>query len=100
MSCDKKKLKGVNMSFGMALESLKRGERVCRMGWNGKGMWLALIPGSRITVIEGRPLAAAVPAGTLVDYLPHIDMFTAQGQLVPWLASQTDMLADDWMVVE
>jgi hypothetical protein len=88
------------MNFGEALHSLKKGSRVARSGWNGKRMWLTLVPGSRITVAEGRPLAAALPIGTAVEYLPHIDMFTAQGQLVPWLASQTDVLADDWEIVD
>lgn len=84
------------MDFGDAIRDLKRGYRVARAGWNGKNMWLTLVPGSRITVSEGRPMASALPVGEVIDYLPHIDMYTAQGQLVPWLASQTDMLAEDW----
>ncbi|MEY9718805.1 DUF2829 domain-containing protein [Sinorhizobium fredii] len=89
------------MSFGHAIAALKAGERVARAGWNGKSMWLVLVPGSTgLTVEEGRPLAkAGLPIGTRFDYLPHIDMWTAQGNFVPWLASQTDMLADDWMIV-
>ncbi|MGY2052385.1 DUF2829 domain-containing protein [Methylobacterium sp. JK268] len=74
---------GTAMGFGEALRSLKRGERVCRTGWNGKGMHLELqVPdaGSKMT-------------------LPYIFMFTVTGDRVPWLASQTDMLADDWMLV-
>lgn len=88
-----------SMSFGHAIEALKAGRRVCREGWNGKGMWLILVPGAdNLTVDEGRPLAkAGIPVGTVFDYLPHIDMWTAQGDLVPWLASQSDMLAEDWM---
>lgn len=71
------------MNFGQALERLKVGQKVCRAGWNGKGMWLALqspTPLSKMT-------------------LPYIYMFTAQGDLVPWLASQTDVLAEDWVLV-
>lgn len=90
----------MGQSFGFAIESLKRGERVCRSGWNGKGMWLTLVPGSNITVSEGRHLAKALPCGAVVEYQPHIDMYTAQNTLVPWLASQSDVLADDWMIVE
>lgn len=90
------------MNFGMAIESLKAGNRVSRAGWNGKGMFLILVPGSiGLTVEEGRPFAkAGVPVGTKFNYLPHIDMFTAQGDFVPWLASQTDMLAEDWNSLE
>lgn len=93
--------KGKQMDFGQALIQLKAGARVQRAGWNGKNMWLVLVPGtSGLTVDEGRPLAkAGLAIGTVFNYLPHIDMFTAQGDLVPWLASQTDVLAEDWVVV-
>lgn len=90
-----------DFDFGLALDFLKEGRRVARAGWNGQtqagdGMWLILIPGSTITVSDGRPLAKAFPVGTVVNYHAHIDMKTADGTLVPWLCSQTDMLADDW----
>jgi hypothetical protein len=88
------------MSFSVALIFLKRGYRVARKGWNGKGMWLILVPGNIITVSEGRPLAQGFPVGTRVTYLPHIDMKTATGEVVPWLASQTDVLAEDWEVLK
>ncbi len=88
------------LSFGHALVALKQGHAVARAGWNGKNMCLVLVPGATITVGEGRPLAKAFPIGETVDYLPHIDMKTADGKVVPWLASQTDILADDWMIVE
>lgn len=86
------------MNFGQALEVLKNGGRVARNGWNGKDMWLALIPGSTFAVDAHRPLAAHIKPGTIVNYLPHIDMKTVNGDIVPWLASQTDVLADDWVV--
>ena len=89
-----------HMNFGEALEALREGWRVTRAGWNGKGMCLMLTPGSTITVEKGRPLAAVFPAETTVQYQPHIDMRTAQGTVVPWSASQTDLLADDWMTEE
>lgn len=70
----------VPMDFGEALHAIKRGFAVCREGWNGKGMWLAL----------------QKPDARSKMTLPYIYMRTAQGDLVPWLASQTDMLAEDW----
>lgn len=90
------------VDFGEAIAALKQGRRVARTGWNGKGMFLVLVPGSsNLTVDEGRPLAlAGVPVGTKFNYLPHIDMWTAQGDFVPWLSSQTDMLAEDWLIVQ
>lgn len=87
------------LSFGHALHALKAGKRVARAGWNGKGMFLFLVPGSRFTVNRA-PLLGIYPEGTQIDYHPHIDMKTAQGYVVPWLASQADMLADDWTLVD
>ena len=70
--------------FGKALEALKAGQKVARQGWNGKGMWLNL----------------QVPDAHSKMSLPYIYMFTACQNQVPWLASQTDVLADDWAIVE
>lgn len=89
------------MDFGAALAALKAGQRVAREGWNGKGMWLVLVPGSTITVAVGRPLGEAAPelVGQAVEYRPHIDMKTVDDEIVPWVASQTDLLAEDWTTV-
>lgn len=86
------------MNFGQALEALKCGELVARAGWNGKGMFLYLVPGSTFTV-NREPLLGIYPEGTEIRYHAHIDMKTAQGDCVPWLASQTDVLAEDWETV-
>lgn len=87
------------MDFGQALGALKSGGRVSREGWNGKGMWLVLVPGSTITVAADRPLGVAAPelAGRTVEYRAHIDMRTVNDEIVPWVASQTDLLAEDWL---
>lgn len=89
------------MNFGEALDALKQGHQLTRSGWNGSDMWLFLVPGSTITVESGRPLGKAAPelVGRAVEYQPHIDMKTAQGTIVPWLASQSDLLAEDWAIV-
>lgn len=71
------------MSFGHALHALEAGHKVARSGWNGKNMWLEL----------------QKPDDHSKMTLPYIYMFTAQGDRVPWLASQTDMLAKDWGTV-
>jgi hypothetical protein len=86
------------MNFGDAVASLKSGKRVARNGWNGKGMFLYYVP-------EG-----SYPARTdiakqewgedgLVPYQAYIAMKTIQGTVVPWLASQTDILSEDWEVL-
>ncbi len=79
------------LSFGHALAALKAGQRVCRAGWNGKGMWVALLsPGAELHN----------SAAGLFDMQPCIGMKTAANQMQPgWLASQADMLADDWQIV-
>lgn len=66
--------------FGAALDALNKGDKVWRENWNGRGMWLHL----------QRPDANSKMT------LPYIYMKTADDQLVPWLASQTDMLSEDW----
>ena len=87
------------MNFGHAIQALKDGLKVARSGWNGKGMFLYLVPGSTFTV-NRPPLLGIYPEGTPIWYHAHIDMKTSNGMCVPWLASQTDMLANDWMVVD
>lgn len=91
------------MTFGLALEALKKGQKVARKGWNGKGMWLVLVPGT--PVIYPTPDTPYGKAGvTECEILPHIDMWTTnahgrRAMLPGWLASQTDMLSEDWEVV-
>lgn len=90
------------MDFSDALRLIKAGKRVARAGWNGKGMYVYLVQGSRFAVNRA-PLNEHFAEGTEVKYLPHIDMKTAnpdENEFVPWLASQTDILAEDWEVVE
>lgn len=83
------------ITFSEALEALKRGKKVARSGWNGKGMFVFLVPGSTFKVSRA-PLLGIYPEGTKINYHAHIDMKTADNQIVPWLASQTDILANDW----
>ena len=87
-----------SLTFGDALELLKAGKKVARAGWNGKGMFLFLVPGSNFKV-NRPPLLGIYTEGTEINYCPHIDMKTADDKIVPWLASQTDVLAEDWGVV-
>lgn len=87
------------MRFGTALEALEAGRRVARAGWNGKGMFLYHVPGSTF-VVDRPPLLGIYPRGTEIKYHAHIDMSTVDGQCVPWLCSQTDMLAADWEILE
>ena len=86
------------MTFGDALVMLRQGRHVARAGWNGKNMWLALVPAHNYRIASGvLDHARENPCDPLL--LPWIGMKTADGGFVPWLASQTDMLAEDWTVV-
>lgn len=88
------------ISFGAALLMLKGGSKIARTGWNGKGMWLIYIPSSpNLNLFNGSPYFKAGLRKVTID--AHIDMYTAQGTMQPgWLASQADMLAKDWIVVD
>lgn len=87
------------LNFGDALNLLKKGSKVARIGWNGKNMFLFMVPGS-VFKVNRPPLLGIYPEGTEITYCPHVDMRTADGKIVPWLASQTDLLAEDWVIVE
>lgn len=89
------------MDFGMALIALKRGEAVARSGWNGKGMFLTLQTGSEVNGNDMRnENAKNYYADCKCKIASHIDMKAADGTyVVGWLASQTDMLAEDWVIV-
>jgi hypothetical protein len=98
------------LTFGLALEALKQGKAIARKGWNGKGMFLFLLPGGRVpkTAIHDPGLRKVIDEqveGDSFEALPSIRMWTtnAEGRravLTGWLASQTDMLSDDWQIVE
>lgn len=97
------------LNFGLALEALKAGKRVARKGWNGKGMFLFLLPGGTVpkTAIHDPKLREIIEAeteGDTFEALPSIRMWTTNSSgrravLTGWLASQTDMLSDDWEIL-
>lgn len=96
----------VGLPFGHALEALKLGKRVARAGWNGKGMFLFLLPAANdipTTVIHDPALRAVIETetdGKTFDALGSVRMFTADKKvLTGWLASQTDMLSEDWQII-
>ena len=86
-------------TFRWVLDQLWDGKKVARRGWNGKGMFIFLVPGSRFKVNRA-PLLGIYPEGTEISYRPHIDMRTADGEIVVWTAAQSDLLANDWILIE
>lgn len=83
------------MSFGHAVELMKQGFKVARKGWNGKGMFLLYVPSEKWGIID--KIGLGIPKGNLLSW---IGMKTVDNKFVPWLASQTDILSTDWVVVE
>ena len=86
-----------NWDFSTALTELKAGERVSREGWNGKRMFIYLVGPGRYppSTPSGDAIAEQQP-DNLVPYRPYLAMKTVDGDVVPWAATQTDLLADDW----
>ena len=89
------------VGFNKAIVELKNGGKVARAGWNGKGMYLYPVGPGRYppSTPAGEAIAAEQPDGK-VPYLPYIAMKTVTGDVVPWLASQTDILGEDWGLVD
>lgn len=88
--------------IGQAIEKLKEGLKLQRDGWNGKGMFIVYQKAypDGIAINQNTAQAIGEPVGTVHKFLPYLMMRTAGGEFVPWLASQTDILAEDWQVVE
>lgn len=86
-----------NLTFGMAIEALKLGRKVSRSGWNCKSMYLIHFS----PVSHGLEMLTVYDKeeGTTLPLLPFILMKTADNCYVPWLASQTDILAEDYSIV-
>lgn len=88
------------MNFGEAIEILKKHNCIARKGWNGKGMFLYYVEANNYPVERNsHSPVKGMFKNDLVPYDAYIAMKTAQNTVVPWLASQTDILANDWEVI-
>ena len=89
------------MDFGQALNALKSGKRVAREGWNGKGMFIVYQKGypNGIPCNEQTAKAFGYEVGTIFKCHPYLQMRCADGTHQMWVASQTDMLSEDWFIV-
>ncbi len=89
------------MFFGEALEQLKARRKVTRTDWNGPFQYVVLQKGypDGVPINENTAEAIGRPAGTVCKFRPYLLFKTTQGDYVPWVASQTDLLAEDWSVV-
>lgn len=96
------------MTFGLAIEAMKKGYKVSRTGWNGKDMFIVYMPPLKLPPHNSQEPGAKVNDRTAahigedqpLDCQPYIAMYNAQKQWIPgWLASQSDMLGEDWFIV-
>ena len=97
------------MSFGLAIEAAKLGLKIARTGWNGKNMFVVYMPPLHLPPFNTQEpgprvndrTAKFIGEDTPLDCQPYFAMFNAQKQWIPgWLASQSDMLADDWQIIK
>ena len=90
-----------NIPFGVAIEFLKQGKKVARTGWNGKGMWLKLAKMNQTGVDKNALSTIDFEEDGTWSLLPCICMKTETNEMLPgWVASKTDMLAEDWVIVD
>ena len=98
-----------HMNFGLAIEAAKMGKKIARANWNGKNMFVVYMPPLQLPPFNTQGTARKVNDRTAkhigedkpLDCQPYFAMYNAQEQWIPgWLASQTDMLNDDWMIVD
>jgi hypothetical protein len=92
------------MTFGLAIEAMKRGHKVCRKGWNGKAIYIFIVDsavGLKRVGFDGEMCDVSMQQHIAIDTtMLQTDNLDAPKSVVPWLASQTDMLAEDWMIVD
>lgn len=90
------------MSFSAALQLVKAGAKIARTGWNGKNMYIFYQRGypEGIPINKNTAEATGLPEGRVCRFRPYLMMCTADGSFVPWFASQSDLLEDDWVVVD
>lgn len=93
------------MTFGLAIEAMKLGKKVCRVGWNGIGMYVALQEGSEILPENARGGAALMVAKSLdpwdtIKINPHMSIKNVDDSISTWVPSVNDCLAEDWMIVD
>lgn len=90
------------LNFGLAIEAAKMGHKIARRGWNGKGMWVVYRTGypDGIPANKNTADAVGIKEGELFKVRPYLQMKCADGSFQMWLASQSDILEDDWYIVE
>lgn len=87
------------MNFGEALEEIKKGAKVARDGWNGKGMFVFIVPAGRFTAYTKAAIDIADEDGK-INYNPYFAIKNVNGTVSTWVPSVNDCLAEDWFVLD
>jgi hypothetical protein len=89
------------LDFSYALAELKSGSKVSRASWNGPGQWVVLQKGypDGIAINGNTAQATGIPEGTVCVFRPYLMLATADGSFCPWVPTISDLLADDWTIV-
>lgn len=89
------------MDFSSALNACKAGSKITRYGWNARGQYVVFQKGypDGVAIVPSTAEVLSLPVGTVCKFAPYLLMRNAQEVFVPWLASQGDLLADDWAIV-
>lgn len=90
------------MNFSEALEYIKSGKKLARTGWNGSGMYVVLQKGypDGIAINQNTADATGLPLGTVCRFRPYFVLYTAQKDFAHWVPSGSDILSNDWQLVE
>ncbi|AXF39908.1 hypothetical protein BMBphi_gp060 [Bacillus phage vB_BthS_BMBphi] len=86
------------MNFGNAIEAVKKGNKIARKGWNGKGMFVYYVPAAFYP--PSTDTMKELFKGEAVPYREYLALKTAQDDVATWAPSTSDALADDWMILD
>ncbi len=93
--------KSDGLPFGLAIEAIRKGKKVCRKGWNGKGMFVYYVAASSYPVSRNYDSAVkGLFANDMVPYRAYMALKTAQNDIATWAPSGSDALAEDWMIID
>jgi hypothetical protein len=90
------------LTFGLAVDTAKKGSKIARIGWNGKGMYVTIMPGypDGIEANENTRIAHGLEKGAILKFRPYFQLFTAQRDVAMWAPSGSDALAEDWVIID
>ena len=88
------------INFGEAIVALKQGHKVARLSWNGKGMYIYLVPAASYPAQRNiNETVVSEFENDMVPYTSYIAMKTVRNEITPWAPAQSDVLEEDWVII-